>query len=163
MCYLSKYSQKRGVWTGAMKSLGRTLPTTVYFWLVMFRSIQLRAIWCQQVPDLSVMSLKMILSRLLPHLPGTTELTQWGFQTDTGNMDRMCSCVTLLFVGHKRNICNMLLGTLFVNSLELWHKQTVLNFNSSDAGDGIFEINTMPADALAPKVASASAGMVLAA
>ena len=36
--------------------------------------------------------------------------------------------------------------------------------NSSDAGDRIFQlygVNTMPADALAPKVARASAGMVL--
>ena len=39
----------------------------------------------------------------------------------------------------------------------------MLNFNSSDAGDGIFEVYTMPADALAPKVASTSTGMVLAA
>ena len=38
------------------------------------------------------------------------------------------------------------------------------NFNSSDAGDGILqlcEVNTKPAGALAPKVARASAGMVL--
>ena len=36
--------------------------------------------------------------------------------------------------------------------------------NSSDARDGIFLlwVNTMPADGLAPKVTSASAGMVLA-
>ena len=40
-----------------------------------------------------------------------------------------------------------------------------INHNSSDAEDGIipaFGVNTMPANALAPKVASASAGMVLA-
>ena len=39
------------------------------------------------------------------------------------------------------------------------------NGNSSNAGYGIFRllgVNTMPADALAPEVASASAGMVLA-
>ena len=38
-------------------------------------------------------------------------------------------------------------------------------FNSSDAGDGIFRlcgVNIMPGDALAPKVAIASSGMVLA-
>ena len=37
-------------------------------------------------------------------------------------------------------------------------------FNSSDAEDGIFLLvgNTMPADALASKVARASAGMALA-
>ena len=37
--------------------------------------------------------------------------------------------------------------------------------NSSDARDGIYQlcwVNIMPADALAPKVASASTGMVLA-
>ena len=37
--------------------------------------------------------------------------------------------------------------------------------DSSDAGDGIFQlngVNTIPADALAPKVIRASAGMVLA-
>ena len=40
----------------------------------------------------------------------------------------------------------------------------LVRLNSSDAGDEIFWIlgvNTMPADALAPKLASASAGMVL--
>ena len=39
-----------------------------------------------------------------------------------------------------------------------------IDYNYSDAGYGIFRlwvINTMPADALAPKVARASAGMVL--
>ena len=39
-----------------------------------------------------------------------------------------------------------------------------LNLNSSDAGDGIFRlwwVNIMPADALAPQVARASAGMIL--
>ena len=36
--------------------------------------------------------------------------------------------------------------------------------NSTDAGDGMFwlwGVNNMPADALAPKVARASAGMVM--
>ena len=44
----------------------------------------------------------------------------------------------------------------------------MFHVNSSDAGDGIFRfgvcvcVNTMSVDALAPKVASASSGMVLA-
>ena len=41
-----------------------------------------------------------------------------------------------------------------------------VSVNSSDAGDRIlwlWGVNTMPADALAPKVARASAGMALAA
>ena len=41
---------------------------------------------------------------------------------------------------------------------------TLVDLNSSGAGDGILRllgVNIMPADALAPKVASASAGMVL--
>ena len=39
------------------------------------------------------------------------------------------------------------------------------SFNSSNARDGLIqllEVNTMPADALAPRVARSSAGMVLA-
>ena len=51
-----------------------------------------------------------------------------------------------------------------------WHVwlaqfKSYCHINSSDAGDGIFRfwgVSTMPADALAPKVASASAGMLLA-
>ena len=38
----------------------------------------------------------------------------------------------------------------------------LLSLNFSDPGDGILRVNTMPADALAPKVARVSAGMVLA-
>ena len=41
---------------------------------------------------------------------------------------------------------------------------TLVDLYSSGAGDGILQllgVNTVPADALAPKVASASAGMVL--
>ena len=42
--------------------------------------------------------------------------------------------------------------------------QGLSTFNSSDVGDGVLKflgVNTMPADALAPKVARASAGMPL--
>ena len=42
---------------------------------------------------------------------------------------------------------------------------SLVSINSSDAGDEIFwlsGVNTMPADALAPKVARASADIVLA-
>ena len=51
-----------------------------------------------------------------------------------------------------------------INSLLVTIITDITIFNSLDASDGIFwlwGVNAMPADSLAPKVARASAGMVL--
>ena len=76
-------------------------------------------------------------------------------------------------MNNNPNICVTCVDELVVGAngtcVGKWHIYMVQDLynvleslNSSDAGDGIIGANTMLADALAPKVARSSAGMVLA-